>query len=174
MLPKWQRGGRVSSLNAGLTLATGDVVMALVNDTSFDNGMVESATPLSTTHWWQGFADSLCVCATRAKPGDQDAGAGIHALHQRWQNGPRPSSTSSTASRVPLECSDFAGPAPWRLGRGDNGGPGRGAAHVNSTSVATAACTHQVREPHAMGHTDAPESWRVFFKQRLRWDRDMY
>ena len=40
VVPKWQRGGRVSSLNAGLKFATGDIVMALDADTSFDNDMV--------------------------------------------------------------------------------------------------------------------------------------
>jgi len=44
VLPKWQRGGRVSSLNAGLSVATGEVVMALDGDTSFDNDMVRNAT----------------------------------------------------------------------------------------------------------------------------------
>ena len=42
VLPKWQRGGRVSSLNAGLNIATGQVSMALDGDTSFDNNMVSS------------------------------------------------------------------------------------------------------------------------------------
>lgn len=44
VLPKWQRGGRVSSLNAALPFATGEVLMALDGDTSFDNDMVENAT----------------------------------------------------------------------------------------------------------------------------------
>lgn len=41
-IAKWQRGGRVSSLNAGLSLAGGEIVMALDGDTSFDNNMVAS------------------------------------------------------------------------------------------------------------------------------------
>ena len=43
VVPKWQRGSRVSSLNAGLNMATGEVVMALDGDTSFDNNMVRDA-----------------------------------------------------------------------------------------------------------------------------------
>ena len=39
-IAKWQRGGRVSSLNAGLSMCTGSIVMALDGDTSFDNTMV--------------------------------------------------------------------------------------------------------------------------------------
>ncbi|WP_343211621.1 glycosyltransferase family 2 protein (plasmid) [Aliisedimentitalea scapharcae] len=40
VLPKWQRGGRVSTLNAGLYAATGDIVMNADGDTSFDNNMM--------------------------------------------------------------------------------------------------------------------------------------
>jgi cellulose synthase/poly-beta-1,6-N-acetylglucosamine synthase-like glycosyltransferase len=39
-IAKWQRGGRVSSLNAGLSHATGEIVFALDGDTSFDNAMI--------------------------------------------------------------------------------------------------------------------------------------
>lgn len=39
-IAKWQRGGRVSSLNAGLAHCTGEIVMSLDGDTSFDNDMV--------------------------------------------------------------------------------------------------------------------------------------
>ncbi|MGA1562572.1 MAG: glycosyltransferase family 2 protein, partial [Gammaproteobacteria bacterium] len=41
-IAKWQRGGRVSSLNAGLSMCTGSIVMALDGDTSFDNTMVSA------------------------------------------------------------------------------------------------------------------------------------
>jgi cellulose synthase/poly-beta-1,6-N-acetylglucosamine synthase-like glycosyltransferase len=40
VLPKWQRGGRVSTLNAGLAYARGEIVINADGDTSFDNDMV--------------------------------------------------------------------------------------------------------------------------------------
>ncbi len=40
VLPKWQRGGRVSTLNAGLAFASGEIVMNADGDTSFDNDML--------------------------------------------------------------------------------------------------------------------------------------
>lgn len=46
VLPKWQRGGRVSTLNAGLAQATGDLVMNADADTSFDNDMISQVVPL--------------------------------------------------------------------------------------------------------------------------------
>lgn len=52
VLPKWQRGGRVSTLNAGLARASGELVMNADADTSFDNDMVSQIVPL--------FADPMC------------------------------------------------------------------------------------------------------------------
>lgn len=43
ILPKWQRGGRVSTLNAGLSVASGDIIMNADGDTSFDNDMLQQA-----------------------------------------------------------------------------------------------------------------------------------
>lgn len=40
VIPKWQRGGRVSTLNAGLAVASGEIVINVDGDTSFDNDMV--------------------------------------------------------------------------------------------------------------------------------------
>ncbi|MGL4476326.1 MAG: glycosyltransferase family 2 protein [Shewanella sp.] len=40
VLPKWQRGGRVSALNAGLSVATGEIIFNADADTSFDNDSV--------------------------------------------------------------------------------------------------------------------------------------
>lgn len=40
VVPKWQRGGRVSTLNAGLSVARGEIVINVDGDTSFDNDMV--------------------------------------------------------------------------------------------------------------------------------------
>lgn len=45
VLPKWQRGGRVSTLNAGLHMATGEIVINADADTSFDNDMVAQIIP---------------------------------------------------------------------------------------------------------------------------------
>lgn len=45
VLPKWQRGGRVSTLNAGLHIASGEIVINADADTSFDNDMVSQIIP---------------------------------------------------------------------------------------------------------------------------------
>jgi len=48
VIPKWERGGRASSLNLGLNMAKGEIVMALDGDTSFDFDMVRNAV----AHFW--------------------------------------------------------------------------------------------------------------------------
>lgn len=45
VLPKWQRGGRVSTLNAGLHAASGEIIINADADTSFDNDMVAQIIP---------------------------------------------------------------------------------------------------------------------------------
>lgn len=45
VLPKWQRGGRVSTLNAGLHVASGEIVLNVDADTSFDNDMLSQVIP---------------------------------------------------------------------------------------------------------------------------------
>ncbi len=45
VLPKWQRGGRVSTLNAGLSAASGEILINADADTSFDNTMVSEIVP---------------------------------------------------------------------------------------------------------------------------------
>ncbi|WP_456392930.1 glycosyltransferase family 2 protein [Persephonella sp.] len=43
VIPKWERGGRASSLNLGEKEATGEIIMAVDGDTSFDIDMVSNA-----------------------------------------------------------------------------------------------------------------------------------
>ena len=44
VIPKWQRGGVVSSSNAGLRFADGEIIIKVDGDSSMDNNMVERAT----------------------------------------------------------------------------------------------------------------------------------
>ncbi len=46
ILPKWQRGGRVSTLNAGLANSSGEIIINVDGDTSFDNTMVREMVRL--------------------------------------------------------------------------------------------------------------------------------
>lgn len=55
MIPKWQRGGRVSTLNTGLYKASHDIVINVDGDTSFDNDMA--------SHMASQFADEKVIAS---------------------------------------------------------------------------------------------------------------
>jgi len=43
VIPKWERGGRASSLNLGLNFVKGEITLALDGDTSYDRDMIKNA-----------------------------------------------------------------------------------------------------------------------------------
>ncbi|MFA7365765.1 MAG: glycosyltransferase family 2 protein, partial [Synergistaceae bacterium] len=75
VVPKWQRGGRVSSLNTGLNFASGEIVMALDGDTSFDNNMVERAT----RHFEDPTVAAVSGCL-RVRNADESLTASLQAI----------------------------------------------------------------------------------------------
>lgn len=76
-IAKWQRGGRVSSLNAGLSFASGEIVMALDGDTSFDNNMVSSIV--------RHFADPSVPAVAGPLPGTKVYFTGLPSgLRSQW------------------------------------------------------------------------------------------
>lgn len=172
VLPKWQRGGRVSSLNAGLNLANGEVVMALDGDTSFDNDMVANATRHFDDPKVAGVAGNL-----RVRNQGKTLVSKLQGLEYMLSiSGGK---TGLSEFNIVNNISGAFGVFRTDLVR-----------HVGGWDAGTAEdldITLRLKqyfgrhsgmrinfEPHAIGHTDAPESWRVFFKQRVRWDGDMY
>lgn len=172
VLPKWQRGGRVSSLNAGLGFSRGEVVMALDGDTSFDNDMVGRATRHFDDPSVVGVAGCLRVRNPRA-----GAAAALQALEYML---------SISAGRTGL--------AEWNVVNNISGAFGIFRAsflrHLGGWDAGTAEdldLTLRIKqyfgrhpglriafEPHAVGHTDAPPTLRQFFRQRLRWEGDLF
>lgn len=170
LLPKWQRGGRVSSLNAGLSLARGEIVMALDGDTSFDNDMVSKVV--------RHFVDPKVAAVSGTLMA-------------------RNAATSTVAHLQGLEYRLSLLMAKTGLGELDVLNNISGAFGVFRTSVLrqigawntgtaedldlTLRLKQYVRryglrivfEPYAVGHTDVPHTWRMFFLQRLRWDGDL-
>ncbi|MDR2298231.1 MAG: glycosyltransferase family 2 protein [Comamonas sp.] len=172
VLPKWQRGGRVSSLNAGLTLATGEVVMALDGDTSFDNDMVENATRHFDDPLVAGVAGNL-----RVRNQGKNMVTKMQGLEYMLSisGGKTGLSEFNIVNNISGAFGVFRTSLVRHLGGWDAGT----AEDLDMTlRIKQYFGRHggmRIKfEPHAMGHTDAPESWRVFFKQRLRWDGDMY
>lgn len=171
-VPKWQRGGRVSSLNAGLHLATGEVVMALDGDTSFDNNMVAAMVP--------HFADP-----------NVPAVAGALRVRNTW------SSLTTMMQAVEYQIANQMakiGLSEWNIVNNISGAFGAfrrdfllkiGGWDTHSAEdlditvrIKSYFGRHQKLripfEPTAIGHTDVPVRFRDFLRQRLRWDGDLF
>lgn len=170
-IPKSQRGGRVSATNTGLLYATGEIVMALDADTSFDRDMVSEAI--------KPFADPNVVGATGPL---------------RVRN-----ATKSLATR--LQAVEYmmaiylgkVGLAEWNV---INNLPGaymiyrkKILDHLGGWNTGTAEDLDLILRikqylrrhpglklvfaPGAIAHTEVPDTFRAFFLQRLRWDGDL-
>jgi cellulose synthase/poly-beta-1,6-N-acetylglucosamine synthase-like glycosyltransferase len=170
-IAKWQRGGRVSSLNAGLAHASGEIVMALDGDTSFDNNMVSAIV--------RHFADPTVPAV-----------AGSLRVRNAW--------SSLTAAMQALEYllsihMSKIGLAEWNLVNNISGAFGafrrsfliqiggwdtHTAEDLDITlRIKSYFGRHNLRipfEPEAVGHTDAPTTLKLFLMQRLRWDGDLF
>lgn len=170
-IPKPQRGGRVSSTNMGLCYATGEIVIAMDGDTSFDNDMVNNAV--------KAFQDPNVVAAT----------------------GPLRVRNSRKSLATRLQSIEYliaiflgkVGLSEWNL---INNLPGAYMIYRKSILDQVGGWTTGTGEdldlvirvkqyftrhpkmkmafvPDAVGHTDVPDTMKDFFKQRLRWDGDL-
>ncbi|WP_152223971.1 glycosyltransferase [Pseudomonas sp. SCB32] len=170
-IAKWQRGGRVSSLNAGLAHCTGEIIMALDGDTSFDNDMVSRIV--------RHFADP-----------DVPAVAGSLRVRNAWAS----LTTAMQALEYQLSIHMAKiGLSEWNLVNNVSGAFGAFRRSfldkIGGWDTHTAEdldLTLRIKnyfgrkplripfEPGAIGHTDAPVKFLQFLQQRLRWDGDLY
>ena len=172
VLPKWQRGGRVSSLNAGLQLATGDVLMSLDGDTSFDNDMVGRAT----RHFDDPNVVGVAGCI-RVRNAASSIVARLQALEYMLSIGAGKTGLSefNLVNNISGAFGVFRASFVRHIGGWDAG-------TAEDLDITLRLKQYFGRhpglriafEPHAVGHTDAPTSFRQFFKQRLRWEGDLY
>jgi biofilm PGA synthesis N-glycosyltransferase PgaC len=170
-IAKWMRGGRVSSLNAGLSLATGEIIMALDGDTSFDNNMVSAIV--------RHFEDPLVPAVS-----------GSLRMRNAW-------STMTTAVQgleylISIHMAKI-GLAEFNIVNNISGAFGcfrksilekiggwdtHTAEDLDTTlRIKSYFHKHKLRipfEPEAIGHTDGPTGFRQFLMQRLRWDGDLF
>ncbi len=171
IVAKLQRGGRVSSLNQGLALASGQIVLAVDGDTSFDNDMVRYAV--------KHFADPRVVAVSgnlRVRNAKRTLLTRLQAVEYML---------SIHLSRAGLDAFSIVNNISGAFGvfRRDFlrqiGGWDSGTAEDLDLTLRIKKYfgRHpQLRirfEPRAIGHTDAPEGFWQFLKQRLRWDGDL-
>jgi biofilm PGA synthesis N-glycosyltransferase PgaC len=171
IMPKWQRGGRVSTLNTGLYAATGEIVINGDGDTSFDNNMVYEMM--------KEFQD----------PNVPAVGGSLRV---------RNSKTSFVSRMQALEYmislqAGRTGLAQWNLINNISGAFGafrrQFLIQIGGWDTHTAEDLdltvrikqYMARYPNmripfaskAIGHTDAPDNWVVLYQQRMRWDGDL-
>jgi cellulose synthase/poly-beta-1,6-N-acetylglucosamine synthase-like glycosyltransferase len=171
IVPKLQRGGRVSSLNQGLALATGEIVLALDGDTSFDNDMIRHAV--------RHFADTNVVAVAgnlRVRNVASSFVTRFQALEYML---------SIHLSRAGLDAFNVVNNVSGafgifrrdflrRIGGWDSGTAEDLDLTLRIKKYFTRYPNLRIRfEPRAVGHTDAPVSFWHFLKQRLRWDGDL-
>lgn len=172
VIPKWQRGGRVSSLNTGLALARHPMVMALDGDCSFDCDMVEKAM--------NPFADPNVVAGAgtlRVRNGKLNLITRFQALEYMLSIHSAKSGLGEmgTINNISGAFGVFRTEFLRQIGGWDTGS-------AEDSNMTLRIKQYFVRHPKlriaflsdAIGHTDAPDTWMGFFRQRLRWDGDLY
>lgn len=172
VVPKWQRGGRVSSLNTGLMLATSEIIMALDGDTSFDCDMVA----LATRHFVDSGVVGVAGCL-RVRNAKLSLATRLQAIEYILSIAT--GKTGLSEFNVVNNISGAFGVFRTEFLRGIGGWDTGTAEDLNLTlRIKKYFGRHPglriVFEPHAVGHTDAPDSFRGFFQQRLRWDGDLF
>ena len=171
ILPKWQRGGRVSTLNAGLEFSSGEIVMNADGDTSFDNNMMVEMI--------REFED----------PNVPAVGG---SLRVRNMHDGLATKMQTLEYMISIQ-GNKTGLAEWNLINNISGAFG-----AFRRSFLQQICgwdTHTAEDldltirmkqyfarnpkmrlpfaPLAIGHTDVPANFKQLFGQRLRWDGDL-
>lgn len=170
-IAKWQRGGRVSSLNAGLAHCSGDIVMALDGDTSFDNDMVVNIVRHFEDPSVPAVAGSLRVRNARASLTTVMQALEYLLSIQMAKIG---LSEWNVVNNVSGAFGAFRKSFLQKIGGWDT--------HTAEDLDMTLRIKNYFGrealwipfEPRAVGHTDAPATFRQFLLQRLRWDGDLF
>lgn len=171
VIPKWQRGGRVSTLNAGLAAARNEIVINVDGDTSFDNDML--------LHMINEFQDENVMAsggALRVRNDKVNVLTRMQSLEYM---------ISMQANKTGMS----------ELGLLNNISGAFGAFRKDTLKQVGGWDTHTAEDldltmrlkqyqtrypekrlgfsPHAVGHTDVPTTLKDLASQRLRWDGDL-
>ena len=171
ILAKWQRGGGVSTLNAGLAYASGEIVMNADGDTSFDNDMAVEII--------KAFED----------PNVPAVGGSLRVRNMHDGLATR----MQTLEYMISIQGNKTGLAEWNLINNISGA--FGAFRRDFLQQIGGWDTHTAEDldltvrmkqyfgrhpemrlrfvPLAIGHTDVPANFKELFSQRLRWDGDL-
>ncbi len=172
VVPKWQRGGRVSTLNTGLKFSTGKVIMALDGDTSFDNNMVERATRHFQDPSVACVSGSLRVRNVRASIVTRmqaiEYFLSIHASKTGLSEFNLVNNISGAFGIFRRSILELI--VGWDAGTAEDLDL---TLRVKSYFGRQGKKMRIVFDSEAIGHTDVPVSMLGFLRQRLRWDGDL-
>ena len=171
VLPKWQRGGRVSTLNAGLSEAKYDLVINVDGDTSFDNNV---ACQLALS-----FLDPnviACGGALRVRNRQDSFWTRMQSLEymMSMQTSKTGMATWGLLNNISGAFGAFKRPILKQIGGWDT--------HTAEDLDLTFRLKQYKKRypnirlnfsPQAIGHTDVPSTLRSLLSQRLRWDGDL-
>lgn len=171
VLPKWQRGGVVSSSNLGLHFATGEIIIKVDGDSSFDNNMVERGT--------RHFEDETVVAVSgclRVRNADKTLCAAFQAIE--YFIAIHASKTALSEFNIVNNISGAFGIFRRQLLDLVEGWDAGTAEDLDMTIRIKNYFAHTrkkfriVFDPESICFTEVPESLSSFLKQRIRWEGD--
>lgn len=170
VIPKWVRGGRASSLNAGLAIARGVVVMALDGDTSFDRDMVSRLLRHVRMPGVVAVAGTLRVRNWRRNLLTRLQGLDYLLFRHLVRAG---LGVLNVVNNIPGAHGAFRRDVLRAAGGWDNGS----AEDVDLCHRIKCRFGHRpgwriAVAPDVISHTDVPDEWGAFLRQRLRWEGD--
>ncbi|MDO5114646.1 MAG: glycosyltransferase [Synergistaceae bacterium] len=172
VVPKWQRGGRVSNINTGLNYMKGDIIFVLDGDTSFDNNMVERAV----RHFEDPTVAAVSGCL-RVRNADSSLAASLQAVE--YFISIQTSKTGLSEFNLVNNVSGAFGifrRSVVELVRGWDAGTAEDLDMTLRIKQYFGRYGERFRiifDPETMGHTDVPDTFLGYFRQRIRWDGDL-
>ncbi|WP_305840369.1 glycosyltransferase family 2 protein [Photobacterium leiognathi] len=171
VIPKWQRGGRVSTLNAGLSVTQGEIVINVDGDTSFDNDMV-------FTMMKQFTSKDVIASGGTLRVRNHDANILTKMQSLEYMLSMQASKTGMAQWGVLNNISGAFGAFRKNLLKQVGGWDTHTAEDLDLTIRLK---QYKQRYPnnklafatHAIGHTDVPDTLKGLVMQRLRWDGDL-
>ena len=172
VIPKWQRGGRVSNLNTALNYLSGNIIMVLDGDTSYDNDMVAKAV--------RHFIDPSVVAVSgclRVDNADTSLVASLQAVE--YFVSIQTAKTGLSEFNIVNNVSGAFGVfrrnivdlvLGWDAGTAEDLDM---TIRIKQYFGRYKKKFRIVFDPESIGFTDVPDTFKGFFDQRQRWDGDL-
>ncbi|MGR5063749.1 glycosyltransferase family 2 protein [Photobacterium sp. DNB22_13_2] len=171
VIPKWQRGGRVSTLNAGLAMAKGQLVINVDGDTSFDNDMA-----YNMAHVFSSPQTIACGGALRVRNHNANLLTRMQSLEYMlsMQAGKTGMANWGVLNNISGAFGAFRTQILKQVGGWDTHTAEDLDLTMRLKQYKVRYPSYQLNfSPHAVGHTDVPDTLKGLIMQRLRWDGDL-